>query len=65
MSRTASAADGPSMQHVRRAVRENDVRVAIEGAGRGWVIDLDGEVVAFAIGNELRYERYTPTSPRG
>ena len=51
------------MQRVRHAVRENrlvslvisdeDVRKAIEQTGRGWVIELGNEVVAFAIGNAL------------
>jgi GNAT superfamily N-acetyltransferase len=46
---------------VRAAVRENrlvsaviaddDVRGAIEVTGRGWVVEHEGDVVAFAIGN--------------
>jgi GNAT superfamily N-acetyltransferase len=28
-----------------------DVRVAIEDTGRGWIVEKDGEIVAFAIGN--------------
>lgn len=50
-----------NIQHVRHAVRENrlvstrisdeDVRIAIEQTGRGWVIESDGEVIAFAIAN--------------
>ena len=61
MLRNATAADVPAIQHVRHAVRENrlvsttitddDVREAIEQTGRGWVIDLDGDVVGFSIGN--------------
>jgi GNAT superfamily N-acetyltransferase len=49
------------MQRVRRSVRENrlvstvigdeQVREAIEKTGRGWVIELQDEVVAFAIAN--------------
>lgn len=61
MLRTAVAADIPSIQRVRGSVTENrlvssiitdeDVRAAIEETGRGWVVEADGEVVAFAIGN--------------
>ena len=61
MLRTAVAADIPAIQSVRAAVKENrlvstvitdeDVRTAIEETGRGWVVEEDGEVVAFAIGN--------------
>ena len=57
----AVAADIASIQQVRASVKENrllssvitdeDVRVAIEATGRGWVVEEDGEVVAFAIGN--------------
>ena len=57
----AVAADIRSIQEVRASVKENrlvssvitddDVRVAIEATGRGWVVEEDGEVVAFAIGN--------------
>ena len=49
------------IQRVRHAVRENRlvsttisddaVREAIEQTGRGWVIECEGAVVAFAIGN--------------
>ena len=59
--RVALASDVPAIQRVRRSVRENrlvsttiddiQVREAIEVTGRGWVIDVSGEVVAFAIGN--------------
>lgn len=58
--RQAVAADIPGMQRVRHAVRENRLvslvipaesyREAIETTGRGWVIEADGEVVAFAVG---------------
>ena len=50
------------MHRVRTAVLENrltssviterDYVPAIETTGRGWVIDLDGTIVGFAIGNE-------------
>jgi GNAT superfamily N-acetyltransferase len=59
--RPAVASDIPDIQRVRRSVRENrlvsavvrdeDVRDAIERTGRGWVIESDGTVVGFAIGN--------------
>ena len=49
------------MHRVRMSVRENilvstviteaDTRGAIEVTGRGWVIELDGQIVAFAVGN--------------
>ena len=49
------------MHRVRLAVRENVLRStviteehylpAIEATGRGWVIEADGRVVGFAIGN--------------
>ena len=55
------AADIGAIQRVRASVRENrlvssviadeDVRLAIEETGRGWVVEDQGEVVAFAIGN--------------
>ena len=60
--RQAVREDIPAMHRLRLAVLENrraspDVTEAaylpaIEGTGRGWVIDVDGEVVAFAIGNK-------------
>jgi GNAT superfamily N-acetyltransferase len=59
--RQATRADIPGMSRVRYAVRENTapvggiseewVRAEIEETGRGWVVDVNGEVVAFAIGN--------------
>jgi len=59
--RQATAADVAGIQRVRHSVRENrlvstsisdgQVRDAIESTGRGWIIERDGEVVAFAIGN--------------
>ena len=61
MLRQATFNDVASIQRVRHAVRENrlvstgisdeDVRIAIEQTGRGWVIESEGEVVAFAIAN--------------
>jgi GNAT superfamily N-acetyltransferase len=49
------------MHRVRMSVRENvlvsmrlterDYVVAIEETGRGWVVELDGSIVAFAIGD--------------
>jgi GNAT superfamily N-acetyltransferase len=59
--RQALASDIAAIQRVRRVVRENrlvstvitdeDVLESIERTGRGWVVEADGEVVAFAIGN--------------
>jgi GNAT superfamily N-acetyltransferase len=59
--RQAVAADIPGMHRVRLAVKENrlvstvitesDYLPAIEAPGRGWVIEVDGHVVAFAVGN--------------
>jgi GNAT superfamily N-acetyltransferase len=61
MLRQAVASDIPGIQRVRSSVRENRlistvipdemVRDAIEISGRGWVIELDGEIVGFTIGN--------------
>jgi GNAT superfamily N-acetyltransferase len=61
MLRLAIAADIPAIQRIRHSVRENrlvstvirdrDVQEAIENAGRGWVVELNGELVAFAIGD--------------
>jgi len=58
--RPAQRADIGAIQRVRHSVRENrltstvvtdaDVQAAIETTGRGWVVEADGEVVAFAIG---------------
>ena len=57
----ALRSDIDAIQRVRASVTENrlvstvisdeDVRVAIEETGRGWVVEKDDEVVAFAIGN--------------
>ena len=61
MLRRALASDIASIQYVRHSVRENrlvsraisdaDVQDSLEQSGRGWVVESDGEVVAFAIGN--------------
>jgi putative methionine-R-sulfoxide reductase with GAF domain/GNAT superfamily N-acetyltransferase len=61
MLRQAVSSDVADIQRVRHAVRENrlvstsisdrQVVEAIEKTGRGWVIERDGEVVAFAVGN--------------
>ena len=61
--RRAVASDLPGIQRVRASVKENrlvstiisdeDVRIAIEETGRGWVVEEDGDVVAFAIGNGI------------
>jgi GNAT superfamily N-acetyltransferase len=61
MVRPALASDIPDMQRIRHAVRENrlvsrmirdrEVQEAIENRGRGWVVEVSGEVVAFAIGD--------------
>src|SRR6186997_2147592 len=63
MLRPARAADIPAIQQVRASVKENrlvstiitddDVRTAIEDSGRGWIVEQDGKVVAFAIGNAI------------
>jgi GNAT superfamily N-acetyltransferase len=59
--RQAIAADIPGLWEVRYAVTENtltpgaisdeDVRAAIEDTGRGWVIEQNGCIEGFAIGN--------------
>ena len=59
--RVATPADIGPMFRVRYAVQENtlrpgriddeDVRAQIVDSGRGWVVECDGQVVAFAIGN--------------
>jgi GNAT superfamily N-acetyltransferase len=61
--RVACRDDIAAIQRVRHAVRENkltsgivtdeDVRAHLEDWGRGWVIALDGEIRAFAIGNKV------------
>lgn len=57
----AVRADFSGIQRVRRSVRENrltsgaisdaEVVDAIERSGRGWVVERDGRLVAFAVGN--------------
>jgi GNAT superfamily N-acetyltransferase len=59
--RQAQRDDVAAIQRVRHAVRENiltssvitDAEVVehLEALGRGWVIEVDGEIRAFAIGN--------------
>ncbi len=59
--RQATRADSAGLWRVRYAVRENTLtpgRIGedelfdqIERTGRGWVIEEDGDIVAFAIGN--------------
>jgi GNAT superfamily N-acetyltransferase len=60
--RQATRDDIAQIQRVRHAVRENrltsgvitddDVRAHLEDPGRGWVIEVDGAIRAFAIGNK-------------
>jgi glutathione S-transferase len=58
--RQAQRGDIPGMHRVRLAVRENrlvsgvtpaDCVPAIEETGRGWVVEDDGTIVGFAVGN--------------
>ena len=61
MLRQATRTDIPAMHRVRLAVRENrltstaiteaDYIPAIEEHGRGWVVEENGEVVGFAVGD--------------
>jgi len=61
--RQAVRSDVPDLFRVRHAVSENrppsltlpddQVIEAIETTGRGWVVELDGVIVAFAIGDAL------------
>ncbi len=61
MLRQAFGSDIPGIQRVRSSVRENRlistvitdeaVRDAIEVLGRGWVVESQGEIVGFSIGN--------------
>jgi GNAT superfamily N-acetyltransferase len=61
MLRQAVFSDVSDIQRIRHSVRENrlvstsisdeQVREAIEKTGRGWVIESEGVIVAFAIGN--------------
>jgi GNAT superfamily N-acetyltransferase len=60
MLRQARRTDIPAMHRVRTAVLENclttslvteaDYLAALEESGRGWVIDVDGEIAGFAVG---------------
>ena len=38
---------------VSTVITDEDVRTAIENTGRGWIVEQEGEVVAFAIGNAV------------
>lgn len=59
--REAVRADVREIQRVRHSVRENrltstvitdgDVIEAIERTGKGWVVESEGRIVAFAVGN--------------
>jgi GNAT superfamily N-acetyltransferase len=59
--RQATRDDIPALWDVRYTARENtlrrrvvtdeDVRREIEDTGRGWVVEQDGIIIAFAIGN--------------
>lgn len=59
--RQATAADATAMHRVRLSVTENRLVsvalteqhyiAAIQQTGRGWVVEVDGEVVGFAVGN--------------
>ncbi len=59
--RQAVRSDIEGIQRVRHAVRENrlssgvitddDVAHAVEQSGRGWVVEVGSQVVAFAVGN--------------
>lgn len=61
--RQAVRSDLPDLFRVRHAVSENrqfslaipddQVIEALESTGRGWVMELDGVIVAFAIGDAL------------
>ena len=59
--RQARREDIAGMHRVRMSVRENRLRTsviteahyipAIEAIGRGWVVEIGGKIVGFAIGN--------------
>src|SRR5437763_160965 len=61
--RRAQGSDVFAMQHIRASVKENrltsralaeaDYLQAIERDGRGWVVEVDGQVVGFAIANSV------------
>jgi GNAT superfamily N-acetyltransferase len=61
--RQARPSDVAAMHRVRLSVRENrltsvalserDYVIAIEDTGRGWVVELQGRIVSFAVGNSV------------
>lgn len=61
--RQAQRADIPAMHRVRRSVHENRLTSsiiteehyvpAIEETGRGWIVEVDGVVAGFAVGNAI------------
>ncbi|MEX1186640.1 MAG: hypothetical protein WEA80_08615 [Gemmatimonadaceae bacterium] len=63
LTRQAVAADIDEMHRVRMAVRENRLVSMVlspsryleflESRGRGWVIEADGAIVAFAVADSL------------
>lgn len=63
MLRQAGPADAVGIMRVRHSVRENRLRSrpipeeevvhAITVTGRGWVVEVDGRIVGFAIGNAV------------
>ena len=76
--RQALRGDLAGLFRVRRAVSDNrpsslsipedQVIEALETTGRGWVIELDGVIVAFAIGNALTgsiWELFVDPAHRG
>ena len=63
--RVATEADIPRMHQIRLSVRENrlsdpaairpdDYRPMLNERGRGWVAELDGRLVGFAVADRLR-----------
>jgi GNAT superfamily N-acetyltransferase len=63
--RVATVADIDAMHKVRLAVRENrlsrpdrigpdDYRSMLDDCGRGWVYEIDGEIVGFAVADHSR-----------
>ena len=61
LQRSAQRADIPGMHRVRMSVKENRLVSmqlteahyieAIESRGRGWVVEVEGTIVAFAVGD--------------
>lgn len=61
--RQATPEDIPAMHHVRMSVRENrlisgqitpeEYLEEIESTGRGWVVEVEEEIVGFAVGNRV------------